>query len=418
MYKSKIAKRPLKVGFMVGQFPKLSETFILNQITGLIECGHEVYIFPSEIIKEKVIHPDINKYNLLEKTFCVNAPSNKLKRFLKGIKLFILNFSKNPKAFLESINFIKYGKVALSLKLLYRVVSLIDKSDMDVILCHFGNVGLEGLAVKKALGIKAKLVTTFHGYDISAYICQKGKNVYNPLFEEGSLLLPISENWKNKLIELGAKDENIIVHRMGVDPNKFYFKIRSKSEKTKIITIARLVEKKGIEYAIRAVAAVIKENMSIEYRIVGDGPLKDQLNKLINDLGVSTYIKILGWKNQNEIVELVSDSDILLAPSVTSSDGDQEGIPVAIMEALSQGLIVISTSHSGIPELVIDGKTGFLVSEKNVIELKQKLLYVLDNPEIWQFISQGGRKIVEENYNIKTLNTKLEEILCKSVEKY
>ena len=139
--------------------------------------------------------------------------------------------------------------------------------------------------------------------------------------------LPISEYWKEQLIELGCDRNKIIVHRMGVDMRKFSFIPRYPEDdgQIRITTIARLVEKKGVEYSIRAVAKLVKLNKKVKYYILGDGILRESLQKLIDDLGVNKNIKLLGWKQASEVVEILSKTHLLIAPSVTSSDGDKEG---------------------------------------------------------------------------------------------
>lgn len=107
---------------------------------------------------------------------------------------------------------------------------------------------------------------------------------------------------------------------------------------------------------------------------------------------------------------MLEGADILLAPSVTGSDGNQEGIPVAIMEAMAVGSLIISTRHSGIPELVQDGVSGFLVPERDVDALAEKLIYLIEHPEIWPEMGQAGRAFVEANYDISKLNDSLVDI--------
>jgi len=120
------------------------------------------------------------------------------------------------------------------------------------------------------------------------------------------------------------------------------------------------------------------------------------------------------WKQREELVKLLTDADILLAPSVTSHDGDQEGIPVVLMEALAQGLPVVSTYHSGIPELVQDKKSGLLVQERDVNSLVEKLEYLFVHQETWAELGKAGRKHVEEHYEIKKLNDQLVDLYEKS----
>jgi colanic acid/amylovoran biosynthesis glycosyltransferase len=402
----------MKIAFFVNQFPTLSETFILNQITGLIDRGHEVYIYadcPGDMSK---IHPEVEKYHLLAHTHYIGKPNNRILRLIKIFKL-LPNFWRYPILLLHSINFLKYGKRAASLTLFYTVAQLLNKPRVyDIIHCHFGTNGLKAILLKELNVIQGKLVTTFHGYDVSQYIKKYGTNVYANLFSTGDLCCPISMHMKFHLAELGCNENKLIIHRMGIDCGKFLFNLRQQPQDgiVRIITIARLVEKKGVEYGIRAVANLLKSGMKIEYNIVGDGFLQEKLQQLIQELDLIDSIKLLGWKQQQEVVDILDSSHILLAPSITSQKGDQEGIPIVLMEAIAMGLPVVSTYHSGIPELIENGKSGFLVPERDVNALTEKLHYLVEHPESWASMGLAGRVFVEENYDINKLNDRLVEI--------
>jgi colanic acid/amylovoran biosynthesis glycosyltransferase len=406
----------MKIAFVVTHFPQLSETFILNQITGLIDRGHDVDIYAHSPSNEPKVHPDIERYDLLKRTyyygsFYQSMPDSKAVRLLKGIYLFILNFRKNPQALLKSLNIYKYKKEAVSLSILYKVIPFINMNTYDIIHSHFGPNGLFVVSLKDRGFIKGKVVTSFHGHDMSGYVTSHGNDVYNPLFAKGDLFTPISNYWKIKLRQLGCPEQKILVHRMGIDVNKFcHCSKKHKKGKINILSVARLVEKKGLPYGIEAVATVSKVYQGIEYLIVGDGPLKSSLDDLIKQLKIDGIVKLLGWREQNEIRQLMQETDIFLAPSVTGSDDDQEGIPVAIMEAMALGLPVISTLHSGIPELVKDGVSGFLVSECDIDSLTNRLAYLIDHPEIWSEMGRCGREIVKDRFDINKLNDKLVEI--------
>ena len=401
----------MKIAFLIPQFPLLSETFILNQITGLIDRGHKIDIFADIPGYTSQIHEDVKKYNLLGQT-CYRysmMPKNKILRVIKGIGFIIRYVHKYSVPLFNSVNFFKFGRKAASLGLLFQIIPFLEKGPYDIIHAHFGPSGNLSIFLKDLKAIEGRVITTFHGFDMSRYIKDKGDNVYDSLFAKGDLFLPISEYWKNKLIKLGCSKHKIIVHRMGVDTNKFLFSPRKPKNDDKVIllTIARLVEKKGVEYGIKAVAKVMQTHLNVEYRIVGDGPMKRNLEGLIEDLRIVDGVKLLGWKNQEKIVELMKDTDILLAPSVTSKDGDQEGIPVVLMEALAQGLPVLSTLHSGIPELVQDEISGFLIPERDVDALAAKLIYLIEHPEVWSDMGRAGRAYVEKYYDINKLNDQL-----------
>ena len=402
----------MRIAFIMTFFPALSETFILNQITGLIERGHEVDIYADDSRKELKIHPDVEKYSLINRTYYSKIPGNNFLRLLKGIKLLLANFHKSPLILLRSLNFFKYGKSAISLRLLYMAILIQHhKQSYEMIHCHLGYNGLIGVMLRDIGAIQGKVITTFHGTDVTTYVKNQGEQAYDLLFQLGNIFSPISELWKRRLIELGCKD-NIIVHRMGIDCNKFSFtarKLRSNGV-VEIVTIARLAEKKGVEYAIRAVAKLPKNKTNFNYTIVGDGPLKESLQQLIKELDVDNVVTLVGWKQQQEVIEIINNSDIMLAPSVTSQDGDREGIPVAFMEAMAMGLPIISTEHSGIPELIENGVSGFLVPERDVDALAEKLNYLVEHPEVWHKMGAAGRVFVEKHYDIDKLNDKLVEI--------
>jgi colanic acid/amylovoran biosynthesis glycosyltransferase len=257
-----------------------------------------------------------------------------------------------------------------------------------------------------------KFITAFHGSDMSRFLRHSANGIYDSLFVKGDLFLPISDRWKEQLIELGCRSEKIVVHRMGVDTRKFSFRPRKPKNDAQIqlLTIARLVEKKGVEYGIQAVAKVVKRFPNIEYKIVGDGPLKGQLEKLIDELRLGERVALLGWREQEEVVQLMREADILLAPSVTSENGDQEGIPVVLMEALAQGLPVVTTYHSGIPELIHDNKSGLLVRERDLDGLVEKIEYLLVHQEIWGELGKEGRRYIEKNHDVDKLSEDLVEL--------
>ncbi|OHB42514.1 MAG: colanic acid biosynthesis glycosyltransferase WcaL [Planctomycetes bacterium GWB2_41_19] len=399
----------MKIAFFLNRFPMLSQTFVLNQITGLIDRGHEVDIYAIRPENDTKMHADVTKYNLLNRThYFRDIPSNKLLRGVTVVSLLIKNYYRKPTSLLKFLRFSRYGKISV-VKILCAIEAFPAKGAYDIVQCHFGPNGILAVILRNIGVIEGKIVTTFHGYDISSYIKKNGDDVYKNLFGEGDIFLPISERWKNTLIEMGCDERKIFVHRMGIDTSKFLCSPRNHKEngKVRLLTICRLVEKKGVRYAVRAVAKVLGRYPNLEYKIAGDGPLKIQLEDLIKELNIQDNVKILGWKNQEEIVELLKDTDILIAPSITGTDGEQEGIPVALMEALAQGLPVLSTQHSGIPELIQDGESGFLVREGDVDALAERLEFFLVHPEIWSKMGRAGREHVEKYYNIDTLNDRL-----------
>jgi len=405
----------MKIAFLLFHWPVLSETFIMNQITGLLDRGHEVDTYAISPGREPVVHEDIEGYRLLERTFYYGnfsqrLPANKFVRLVKAGGL-LIKYAKKPLPLLRSLNIFKFGRMASSLGIFYTIAPFMGADKYEIVHCHFGPNGNLAALLKDVGAIRGKIVTSFHGE--AGYTGKKRyAKGFNLLFEKGDLMLPMSEDEKRHLIRLGCDPRKIVVHRMGIDLNKFAFLPRQprRDGTVRLLTVARLVEKKGVAYAIRAVARMLGKYPGIRYQIAGDGPLKGALTALIESSRAQDNIQILGWKRQEEIVELMKEADILLAPSVTSTDGDREGIPVVLMEALAQGLPVLSTWHSGIPELVQDGQSGFLVPERDVEALADRLEYLIEHPELWTRMGRAGRDYVEKHYNINTLNDRLVQL--------
>jgi colanic acid/amylovoran biosynthesis glycosyltransferase len=401
----------MRIAFIVLEFPTVSETAVLNQVIGLLRRGHQVDIYA--FTKGTAGHAEVTEHKLLDRTYYFPvAPINKIQRFKKAMGLVTYYFPHHAQILLKSLNFFKYGKSSVALRHLYSASVFLDKAPYDIIHCHYGTLGKTGLFLKDSVTAAGKVVVAFHGYDISSYVQLHGEKIYCELFKHGDLFLPVSNFWGGKLVELGCDQQKIRVHRAGIDLNRFAYVPRNpkSNEKIKLLTVGRLVEKKGLEYGIQAVARVVKEYPNLEYEIVGDGPLRSGLASLIEKLEMHNYVKLLGWKDQQEVATLMYNSDIFMAPSVTSYAGNQEGIPATLMEAMARGLPVLSTYHTGIPELVKDGQSGFLVPERDVTALTEKLTWLASHPQCWSEMGCIGRKLVETYHDINKLNDQLIEI--------
>lgn len=207
---------------------------------------------------------------------------------------------------------------------------------------------------------------------------------------------------------------------MGVNPADYAFRVRqwTPGEPIRLLTIARLVEKKGIEYALRAFAIVRREFPNAIYEIIGDGHLASQLHALCRKFDLQNSVVFHGARDADFVREHLNAAHVFLLPSVTAVDGDQEGTPISLMEAQACGLPVISSIHSGIPEVVLDGSTGFLAEERDVEALSQKLLELLRVPDTWSDIGRNGRRHIEAHYNSAILDRVLFEIFEEAIRSH
>ena len=408
----------MKVAFFVGKFPNLSETFILNQITGLLDRGHDVHIYGREPAKVPKQHSEVTQYGLLDRVEYIPAlPKSKCRRVRKALKLIrSIGSSEHRWKLLRALSFWRYGRIAANLQLWFAVCALGDtERSYDVIHAHFGPNGVLAAALRDLGILNGAVVTTFHGADMSRYFRRTGTSQYDFLANTGDMFLPISHRWKEKLIGVGFPASRIVVHHMGVDCGEIEsFPVEVEDGTIHIVSVARLTEKKGIKYGVRALAEVIGDcddssgdGLDFQYTIVGDGERRARLEQLVTDLELESNICFAGWKNREEVLKLLGKAHLFLAPSVTAESGDQEGIPVAIMEAMARGLPVVSTDHSGIPELVDDDTSGVLVPERDVEALADAIQSLVEMPSCLPEMGRAGRRIVEEEFNTKKLNDQL-----------
>jgi colanic acid/amylovoran biosynthesis glycosyltransferase len=380
-----------------------------------MDRGAEIDIFARTELPQPVEHPAVTAYGLRDRTRYVEDRSDG--HWMPRLrKLGILGgaFLRAPFNGTSLRQLLRHGQTDMRGALGFTG----GPRDYDIIHCHFGPMGQWGLSLRNMGLLQGRIVTTFHGYDMCRPFRQEGSHVYDRLFEEGDLFLPISEYWRTRLIAHGCPPERTFVHHMGVDCQAFGFRPRAieADEPVRILSVCRLAEKKGLEYALRAVARVIADRGSpagapvLQYQIAGSGPLRAELERLRDDLGLSACVHFLGSRPSHEVAELMERAHIFLAPSVTAADGNKEGIPVALMEAMATGLPVISSEHSGIPELVENGVTGLLAEERDVDGLAACIRRLLEDPGLYRNLAEGGRERVEEAFNTDRLNDRLLEL--------
>ena len=407
----------MRIAYFVSAFPSLSETFVLNQITGLIDRGHEVHVYARQR-GEAIHHPDIKRYGLLEKTFYwPNMPDGYLSRALKAAGLCLVNAPRGLGTVRRALTKRWLGRVVTSFEALYGAIPLLRSGPYDVAHGQFGPNGIHVAAMREIGAISSRVVATFHAYGLTTYLEKWGPGVYTHLFNTADLIIATSEQFRQRIIDIGGPAERIIVHRLGVDCDRFtpHAERASDGGPTRIFSIGRLVEKKGFEYSIRAVGEMKRRGLACDYEIAGDGPLRGRLQALVEELGLGDCVRLLGPKTQAEIPDLFRKADIFAAPSVVAANGDEECIPTTVMEGMASGLPILSTYHASIPELVEDGVTGYLLPERDVDGLADRLADLITNRDRHREMGHAAREVALRRSNIEILNDRLAEKLQQLV---
>lgn len=351
-------KKKLKILFTTTYFPAFDGRFILNMITGCIDAGHNVLIYAKHHGPTST-HKNVPKYKLLQRTY--------------------------------------YGVIPPNLE------------QFDIIFSQFGYCGQHFARILKHIPEQSrpKLVTYFRGADITKYL-KLDPHRYDELFKIGSLFFVVCDYFKNLLIRAGCDPSKIKVLHSSIDCDAFYFKPPkwNPEETYNIITVARLVEKKGIDYAIRAIDLIRKIHPNIHYYIIGEGEMHSELENLVKRLNLKKHVTFLGRLQEHAIIVLLHKSHVFLLPSITAENGDQEGIPNAAKEAMACGLPVILTDHAGNSELVIP-ESGFLIEERNISAIVEKIMYLIKNPHVWERMGFAGRHHVLAHFEMNSNNKKL-----------
>lgn len=382
-------KSEKRIMIYVSNWLGTSETFIFNQLGAFSGSLCPVIVAANKNDNDNILNSSSFYLHFL--------PIDKF-HFLNGIIKRKLHIPGN-----------RYKASRTQQKKIYKVIN---SNKVELIHAHYGTMGLNILPAAKKMELP--LITTFHGNDASKMLKKRAyRKSLKYLFDyENSYIIAVSNKMKDRLIELGAKKERIQSHYIGTDLSRFKFEervdVRQKlltKEKIIFLQISNFVEKKGHLDTIKAFKIVSLKFPNLLLKLGGDGQTRNECEDLVKSLELEDQVQFLGRVNPNKVYGLMKTADYFIHNSVTGDDGSEEGIPTVIMEAMATGLPVLTTCHAGIPELVIDEKTGFLSREKNIQDYVtnfEKALHI-DSREI----GRRAYEHVKKNFNLNLQNKKL-----------
>lgn len=292
-----------------------------------------------------------------------------------------------------------------------KITRLFKKKRIKLIHARFGNAGAKLVPVKRKLGIP--MLTSFHGFDLPEK--RDRRNSYHRrlplLFKYGDKFTVPSRHMKRKLIRWGCPRKKIKIMYSGIDVSRFaYVEREPRTENVLLIGVGRLHKKKGFRYLVKAFKLVRERHPTARLVIVGDGDERGKLKKLIRKLKLGSYVTLKGYVPHDRMTELLRQADLFCLPSLTTKEGNQEGIPNAIKEAMATGMAVVSTKHGGIPELVTDGEEGLLVPERNAAKLASAIESLIEQPELRIAMGKKGRDKIERHFDAAKQVQRLESI--------
>jgi colanic acid/amylovoran biosynthesis glycosyltransferase len=319
-------EQPLRVAFVVPMFPLVSEPFIIDQIATLLQRGVDVDVYSFNRGDEAFVSHKFFDYDMARRARYMDYPLDKLARIVHALPRAARLAVTHPRVLLRALDVRRYGREALSLKLLYWSTALAGR-DYDVVHCHFGYAARDFVWVREVTGIAGPMVTTFYGVDASRLFREQPPEYYDRLKNACSLYFVMSTNMKNRVVAQGFDADQVRVHPVGIEVDRYAFRERTLAdgEHMRLLSVARFVEKKGLDDLLRAMA-IVRDRAArpITCAIVGGGPLEDDLRRLHASLDLGGVVTFEGYKSVEEVIVSFDHAHALVQPSKTAADGDME----------------------------------------------------------------------------------------------
>jgi len=376
----------MRIAFIVGSFSLLSQTFVYERVTELVRQGHDVHV----ITMKRALAVE----RPYEQVHEISSPGL-IRRRLLNLQIWLRGIATEDANKVECNRYAGYYRK--------KIADIISKIEPDIIHAEFGPMGT--LAAPVANKLKLPMVLFMHGFDITLLGKQeKWRQCYRSMWPSIDLVLIPSEFMRERVIELGAPPDKTIVQHNGIDVNVWQFSDPSKrfdGSRVVFLFVGRLVEKKGLLQLVQAFGECRKRfDGDIESRLVicGNGPLLHDVESLIAKSGLTDSVELLGSCSHDKVREVMQNAHIMVQHNVTAKNGDMEGLPVSLTEAAAISLPIISTRHSGIPEIVMDGVNGFLVDENDISGMAKHMTTLMRMPQEWSRMGSAGRKLVLQEF--------------------
>ena len=282
---------------------------------------------------------------------------------------------------------------------------------------YFGHIAVHLLPLIRAW--KNPSIVSFHGADV---MVDMNKPAYRKatlqMLDGVTLALVRSESLRRALVDLGCDAAKIEVQCTGIPLEEFPFRERAvpKNGEWRFVQAGRLIEKKGLPVTLRAFSTFSNQQPNATLTIAGEGPLLPELQNLTRELKIAERVAFTGFVSQEQLREIYSRSHIFLHPSQTGRDGNQEGIPNSMLEAMATGLPVFATDHGGIPEAIENGVSGVLVPEHDHEALARALLNAAQDPDSLSRIARCGADAVRQKFDLPNQAQRLEDLYLRMIE--
>jgi len=407
----------VKIAYLAPEIPALSATFVYKEILALQQLEFDVACFsvhrPNPIATDAGLDTLKQGIHFLYESSKWGIIKSHIKLLFKSpIRYFCTAYQLISDIF--SVGLLSRNALGLVFRFFYagRLADQLLKQQCQHLHIHFAHVPTD-IGMYAASFIDIPFSVTAHANDI---------------FERGWLLkqkvarcaffATISEFNRRYLLGLGVDADKLKIVRCGVDAKQFSTRKNFVSaERVKIGTVGRLVEKKGIDTLIGAMALIKQQGLPCDLLIAGSGPLDEELRQLVKEQQLnSTEVHFLGAIAHTEVAEFITSLDVFVLPCKQDKNGDMDGVPVVLMEAMLSGVPVISTELSGIPELILNQQTGLLVKPGDANALAEAIIQILSDDVLRaKMLIQAAAKVNDE-FSLLGNAEKLKHLFVKSIQ--
>jgi colanic acid/amylovoran biosynthesis glycosyltransferase len=295
--------------------------------------------------------------------------------------------------------------------------TILSKTAASLLHIYFGQIAVHLLPLIRSW--KKPSIVSFHGADVTVDMNKPAyREATRQMLDAVKLVLVRSESLRSAVIDLGCDERKIEIQRTGIPLDEFPFRERNfvtAETEWRFVQAGRLIEKKGLPITLRAFALFLRQHPSANLTIAGEGPLLGELQKLAGELNIDNRVSFTGFVSQEQLREIYDESHIFVHPSQTGHDGNQEGIPNSMLEAMASGLPVFATQHGGIPEAIENGVSGVLVPERDHEKLAAALLDAVKDPGSLSRTALNGAGCVRKNFDLRAQAQRLEDTYLETV---
>jgi colanic acid/amylovoran biosynthesis glycosyltransferase len=387
---------------MANQFPVVSQTFVMNHAAGLLARGHEVVVVPIKARREPGDMATDAFEDVIRRTQASpNAPGSAGVGRLRDSAALLaggLTLRRGaPMRFAFGRDGFAVQRFAHRLLCATRVARA---APFDVLHAHFGPTGVAAVALRDAGVFDAPIVCSFHGYDANV-IAQQWPGCYDGMIGKAERVTAGTTFMRGVVEGLGFPARDVAVWPQGVDTSQIAYRDapRDTTAGFHALSVARLVDFKGIDVSIRSIAAARSRIAGLRYTIIGEGERRDDLERLAKELGVDDIVTFAGARSHDDVLAAFQAADVFLITGRVDQEGQKEGQGVAPLEASASGLPVIAARAGGLTEVVLDGETGLMIEPEDFEAAAAALVRLAGDAGLRAELGAAGRAHVERAFS-------------------